>query len=101
MRLAVVNLWSALENRGCNPRGRPDKFTALCPAHEDRRPSLDVAQGEKGVVMTCRSHRCPADRIMAALGLEMRELFDDDGDRDLPPRPSRRRSSPPCPYTEQ
>jgi hypothetical protein len=103
MRLAIHRVWDALEAGGYNPRGRPEKFSALCPAHDDRTPSLDVAQGEKGAVLTCRSHECPPERIVGAVGLEMRDLFDDDGARDLAPRPvQRRRSSPPpCPYTDE
>jgi len=51
-----------------------DGYTAKCPAHGDKRPSLSVSQGEKGVVLHCHSGCSPA-AVCAALGITMRDLF--------------------------
>ena len=51
-----------------------DGFTALCPAHEDRRPSLSVRDGEKAVLVKCHAG-CTAEAVVAELGLTMHELF--------------------------
>lgn len=61
-------------------RGR---YQARCPAHDDRHPSLSIAQGERGVLVRCWSHGCTPASICAALGLTLRDLFHDD--RDLTP----------------
>ena len=47
-----------------------------CPAHEDRNPSLSVGQGESGAVVHCHAGCC-VDEVMAALNLEMADLFDE------------------------
>ncbi|NCT90130.1 AAA family ATPase [Cellulomonas sp. APG4] len=47
----------------------------LCPAHEDVKPSLSVAQGEKGVVMACFAG-CATEAVVKALGLKMSDLYD-------------------------
>jgi putative DNA primase/helicase len=49
-------------------------FTALCPAHEDQRPSLSVKDGDKAVLFYCHAG-CTTKAIVAALGLTMHELF--------------------------
>lgn len=59
------------------PRG-PGRWIARCPAHEDRHPSLSIAHGERGVLLHCFAG-CPLSAIVAALGLEVRDLFDGPG----------------------
>lgn len=50
-------------------------WTARCPAHEDRFPSLRVDEGEDGRVLLYCYTGCTSGEIVAALGLEMRDLF--------------------------
>jgi hypothetical protein len=51
-------------------------WDALCPAHDDSRPSLGVAVTEDGtVLLKCRSHGCSADAICRAIGLKLADLF--------------------------
>ncbi len=58
-------------------------WTAACPGHDDRSPSLAVSQGDDGRwLLTCHAG-CDLDRILAALGLEPKDLFPD---RDTPSR---------------
>lgn len=48
---------------------------ATCPAHADRKPSLSVGRGDRGVVLHCFAG-CKVNAIAAALGLRMAELFE-------------------------
>jgi hypothetical protein len=55
-------------------------YQALCPAHEDRDPSLSVAEGEDGRALLKCFAGCETEEILAALGLEMIDLFDHRND---------------------
>lgn len=48
--------------------------TAQCPAHDDQRASLTVAEGEKGVILRCHAG-CAPRAIVDALGLTWADLF--------------------------
>lgn len=48
--------------------------TARCPAHEDQRASLTVADGRSGVVLRCHAG-CAPRAIVDALGLAWGDLF--------------------------
>ncbi len=54
------------------------EWRVRCPAHEDANPSLDVTQGDRGVVFTCRAGCKSADVVAAVgrLGLAKSDLFD-------------------------
>jgi hypothetical protein len=77
MTAAVERVVAALAAHGCDPTVNGHGVKALCPVHGDRHPSLDVAQGERGALLVCRSHDCAASAIVEALGLTMADLFDD------------------------
>lgn len=49
-------------------------WTARCPAHEDRFPSLSVSDGERGVLVHCWAG-CQLDAICASLGIRPSDLF--------------------------
>ncbi len=53
-----------------------DKFQAQCPSHEDRNPSLTIAEGERGLLVRCWAG-CTLEEITRALGLTIRDLFYD------------------------
>jgi hypothetical protein len=57
-------------------RTGPGKWIALCPGHADRKPSLSIRQGDRGVLLRCWSAGCTPAQIVAAMGLTMRALFD-------------------------
>lgn len=51
-------------------------WEALCPAHDDRKPSLSVKEGDDGrVLINCLSHGCSSEQIVEAMGLELKDLF--------------------------
>ncbi len=51
-------------------------WLARCPSHEDRAPSLAVHLSENKIVLHCFVG-CSAEKIVNAMGLSMRDLFDD------------------------
>ena len=62
--------------------GRPTGtgWIARCPAHDDRHASLSIAEGsENRVLLKCHAG-CDVPAIGAALGVEMRDLFDHAND---------------------
>jgi hypothetical protein len=71
----------------------PDRWTALCPGHDDRSPSLSIREaGDGKILLTCWSC-CTAEEIVAALGLTMADLFPDNSRHirgEKRPRPSRK-----------
>jgi hypothetical protein len=50
-------------------------WTAFCPAHDDRTPSLSVKEGDDGRILVHCFAGCPPARITAALGLRLVDLF--------------------------
>jgi putative DNA primase/helicase len=54
-------------------------YEALCPVHEDRRPSLSIAEGEDDQVLLHCHAGCSPQTIIAEIGLEMRDLFPSSG----------------------
>jgi len=50
-------------------------WMALCPAHEDSSRSLSIAEGDDGRVLLNCFAGCTTNRICAALGLRIADLF--------------------------
>jgi putative DNA primase/helicase len=68
---------AALDRRGCRiVRSSDSQVMAQCPAHDDRQPSLSITRApENGRVLVRCFAGCPAEAIVRALGLRMRDLF--------------------------
>ncbi|MEM1553041.1 MAG: hypothetical protein QXH03_10295 [Candidatus Bathyarchaeia archaeon] len=63
------------EQAGLQPRQRANgEWRMRCPAHEDEIPSLDVREGERGLLLQCRAG-CSVEAICAALGISVSDLF--------------------------
>jgi len=67
---------SRLPDAKRNGRG----WVARCPAHDDRRPSLSVAEGDAGGALLHCHAGCAPDAIAAALGLSVRDLMSQSTD---------------------
>lgn len=50
------------------------QYMARCPCHDDRKQSLSIGEGEKGIVMKCQAG-CDTKDILAKVGLKMGDLF--------------------------
>ena len=66
---------SRLDGATSNSRGQ---WSARCPAHADRSPSLTIAEGDTRAVLLHCFAGCTVQAIVAALGLEMDDLFPPD-----------------------
>lgn len=66
---------AALESAGCNPKRSGKQWSARCPAHEDRNPSLSVSVGDDGRALVHCHAGCSAQNIVQALGLKMTDIM--------------------------
>jgi len=77
MTTPTERILAALAERNCDPKRNGSGWSARCPAHEDRRPSLSVSEGDDGrCLLDCKTG-CDTKDIVAVVGLTMRDLFPD------------------------
>jgi hypothetical protein len=62
-------------------RGRNGSWTAQCPAHEDKSPSLSVRETEDGRVLVHCFGGCDIQSVLGAVGMDMTDLFPDRPER--------------------
>ena len=67
---------SCVQNRGAGREGHGNQYTALCPAHDDKTPSLAISEKDGKILLHCHAG-CTKESIVAAMGLEMKDLFID------------------------
>lgn len=53
----------------------PGRWSAACPAHEDRSPSLSVRELEDGRILVHCFTGCPTFDVLAAVGLSFGDLY--------------------------
>jgi len=75
---AVQGLLGRLEKVKSGESG----WTARCPAHDDDSPSLSVSEGDDGRALVNCHAGCTNEDVVAALGLELSDLFPNDGSPD-------------------
>lgn len=51
------------------------RFIACCPAHDDRSPSLAIRETADGTLLVHCFAGCPTADVLAAIGLELSDLF--------------------------
>jgi hypothetical protein len=73
-------------------RNKASGFIALCPAHDDRNPSLTVDEGAEGQVLFRCWAGCDSADVVASIGLTFADLYPER--QHHAPR-SRRRPPPP------
>jgi AAA domain len=57
-----------------------DGWTAKCPAHDDKNPSLAISVNERdGKILVYCHAGCTTEAVCAAAGIELTELFTDNG----------------------
>jgi hypothetical protein len=52
----------------------PNKWSACCPAHEDRSPSLAIKESDGVILLHCFAGCSPED-VCGSIGIEISELF--------------------------
>ena len=67
----------------------PNRWIARCPAHDDRSPSLSIRELGDGRVLIHDFGGCSATDVLAAVGLQMTDLFPEPLDHRLRPTRSR------------
>lgn len=55
--------------------GSGKQYSARCPAHDDKRASLSISEGTDGKILLNCHAGCAYDDIIAALGLQRSDLF--------------------------
>jgi putative DNA primase/helicase len=63
------------EATGSDAHGSDASFSARCPAHDDRQPSLSVAEGGDGRVIVYCHAGCELESICHSVGWEQSDLF--------------------------
>lgn len=77
MTAPIDRVLAALTAAGSNPRRSGDGCSSLCPAHDDRSPSLSITEGDDGRVLLKCHTGCEPDDVVKALGLTLADLFPD------------------------
>lgn len=68
----------------------PGRWLARCPAHEDRSPSLSIRETSDGTILVHDFAGCSPADILAAVGLELKDLFPEPLEHHRAPRRDRR-----------
>ena len=68
-------------------RTAPARWSASCPAHEDRSPSLSVRELDDGTVLIHDFGGCSVEDVVGAVGLTLTDLYPE---RDLTPGAGRK-----------
>ncbi|MEW6229965.1 MAG: hypothetical protein AB1700_18060 [Bacillota bacterium] len=68
----VENVLTRLQGVRQTGEGR---WVALCPAHDDKHPSLSIAEAGDGRVLIHCQTGCPTPQVLAVLGLTWQDLF--------------------------
>ena len=55
--------------------GPGNQHTALCPAHDEKNPSLSIGQGDDGRILLHCHAGCSLENITSALGISVSDLF--------------------------
>ncbi|MDM7997206.1 MAG: AAA family ATPase [Acidobacteriota bacterium] len=63
--------------RGFRECGK-NQYEACCPAHEDRKASLSIGVSDSKILLHCHAG-CDLEQILAAAGLEKKDLFPSNG----------------------
>ena len=56
-------------------RTGPDRWLARCPAHQDRRPSLSIREGDDDKTLVHCFAGCSVEDIVAAARIDITDLF--------------------------
>lgn len=82
LRRPVADPLDLLLSRLDGVKRQGERYVARCPAHDDKSPSLSLARGEDGRALVRCWAGCETRDVLAAVGLEMRDLFPDNLTRE-------------------
>ena len=78
MRTPIERFLAALEQRECDPKQNGKGWSARCPAHDDRNPSLSIAEGDDGRALVRCHAGCSVDAVCDAVDLRVADLMNGD-----------------------
>ncbi len=81
MKEPVQRVIEALRACGCNPKQSGTGWSARCPAHADKAPSLSVGTGDDGRALVYCHAGCTVDAVCSAIDMRLADLFADDPNR--------------------
>lgn len=64
----------------------PHRWTARCPAHEDRSPSLSITVKADGKTLIHCHAGCDTDDVLSAIGMTWKDLYPEDRWREAEAR---------------
>lgn len=56
----------------------PNRWSACCPAHKDKTPSLSITETSEGKILLKCFAECDVDQIVGSIGMELSDLFPPD-----------------------
>jgi len=74
----MERILNALADHNCDAKQNGNGWSARCPAHEDRRPSLSVSEGDDGRALVWCHAGCTVESICDAAGLRVADLMNGD-----------------------
>src|SRR5262245_6112210 len=85
-----MTIVALLESLDCVRSRGPGRWSAICPAHADRSPSLSIREAHTRILLHCFAG-CETLRIVTSMGLTMADLFTDSpirrGQQSISPTP--------------
>ena len=77
-------------------KGKNGSWTACCPAHNDKGPSLAIREADDGRILLHCFAGCETLSVVQALGMDMTDLFPPDSKRREYPVEGKPRMKPAC-----
>lgn len=74
----IMSVQKILERLEHTRKTSSDQWVAVCPAHDDRSPSLHVREKEDGRILIHCKAGCGANDVLNAIGLSYDDLFPDN-----------------------
>jgi hypothetical protein len=62
---------------GVKGGGNKSQYTALCPAHDDKNPSLSISGSGGKILLHCHAG-CSKENILRAIGLDVTDLYTEE-----------------------
>lgn len=66
-----------------NAQHKGKKLLAHCPCHDDQNPSVEIKEGDSGVLVKCRAG-CKTEDVVGAWGMKMSDLFPEKKEQEPP-----------------
>lgn len=82
--MSVETFLSALEKVKRNGKGQ---WVACCPAHDDKSPSMTIAETDDGRVLVHCFAGCSVEEILGAVGMDFDVLYPPKPERHEPYKP--------------